>query len=165
MAKKNRNSNANSNVNVNVVTTTPVQEDTMANQTFSASEELARRIEAKKQEMARKDYKKSELAKLTDAKNKEIKALRELAKDDCKDLDDSYEIAGINHLYDGYILEVEAKYAPAIKALKLDLEVAGEALGTTGGEKIGAVIAPVTKTVGSFFGTLAKRAGLPTLGK
>jgi len=163
MAKHNRKANP---VVTPVTIQNPTEETIMSTQNvMNATEELSRRIEAKKIAMKNKDYKLSELQKLNKAKDLEIKALRELCKDDTKDLTDSYEIKGIEHLYDGYILEVEAKYAPTIKALKIDLEQAGEAFGIVAGEKVGATIAPVTKTVGGFFGTLAKRAGLPSLGK
>ena len=107
-----------------------------------------------------KDWKTSEIKKLRKHQAKLIKTINNAFIKESKDLTDEIAIKSMRLGFDSKILQIEAQFAPQITALKVSLELAGEAIGGVAGEKFGATVAPVTKTVGNFLSTFGRRSGI-----
>jgi len=141
----NAQNNTNNNVNTNKeVTMDPIQQI----------------IEEQRKIQKNKDWKLSEMSKIKKELAKEIDIIDNACKAATKNISNEIERKQLELLFEQKKLEVKEQFQPKIDALKIDLEVAGEALGTLAGDKIGAFVAPATKTVSGFFGTALKRAGL-----
>jgi len=58
------------------------------------------------------------------------------------------------------LVSLKESYKPQLKALRIDFEAIMPATATEAGEWFGEKAAPIVKTVGSFFGAAATRAGI-----
>jgi len=105
-----------------------------------------------------KNWKESELSKARKARNKELAVIDNACAAMVKNLTDNIQIAQIKLAFEAKKLEIKAQYQPKIDALKVQLEEITEGAGSIAGEKIGAVVAPVSKGVKGFFSSLKERA-------
>ena len=115
-------------------------------------------IEAQKENRKAKNWKESELSKAKKARNLELKIVDEACAETVKDLDNVIQIAQIKLAFEAKKLEIRAAHEPSIKALRIALEDITQGGGMVAGEKIGAVVAPVSKAVTGFWGSLKQRA-------
>ena len=145
MANNNNNNNNNNNATVNTNKEIPM-------------DPIQAAIDAQKELRKNKDWKLSEIAKVKKARNTELKTIDEACDKMIKDVNDPIQIAQIKLAFEAKKLEVRAAYEPQIKQLEVALEEITQGAGEVAGEKIGAVVAPVTKAVGGFWGSLKERA-------
>lgn len=105
-----------------------------------------------------KNWKESELSKARKARNKELAVIDNACAAMIKDLDDTIQIAQIKLAFEAKKLEVRAAHEPKIAKLRVALEEVTEGAGAIAGDKVGAVVAPVTKAAKGFWASLKARA-------
>lgn len=130
---------------------------------ISVNDFVTNAIETERKIRSEKDWKLSERAKLIKKRDNEIDLINGAFKRQTAEIDDAISVKQIRLGFDAKILEVQALYNPQIEALTTSIEEiaeVGSALGAIGGTAVGKTIAPVTKTVGSFFGSLKVSAGI-----
>jgi len=105
-----------------------------------------------------KNWKEGELTKARKERNKELTLIDNACSAMVKDMSDEIQVAQIKLAFEAKKLEVRAKHEPKIKALRVQLEVITSGAGAVAGEKVGAVIAPITKGLTGFWSSLKARA-------
>jgi len=148
------------NHNRNSANTTANNSNNNSNQETIMNDPIQAMIDAQRDVQKNKDWKMSEISKLKKELAKELDIINNACRTAVKNISSEIERKQIELLFEQKKLEVREQYEPKIEALKIDLETAGEAFGTLAGDKVGAFVAPATKTVTGFFGTALKRAGL-----
>jgi len=117
-------------------------------------------IDAQKDVQKNKNWKQSELSKAKAELKKELDVIDNACRATVKQISDPILKKQTEILFEQKKLEMKAQHAPKIERLKIDVEAIAEAGSVVAGEKVGEIIAPLTKAGVGFFGTLAKRAGL-----
>jgi len=105
-----------------------------------------------------KDWKKSEISKAKKELNDELTLIQNACDNTTKDMTDAIQIAQVSLAFQAKKLEKRAELQPNIDALRVQLETITAGAGAVAGDKLGATIAPVTKGLSSFWGSLKARA-------
>jgi hypothetical protein len=112
-----------------------------------------------KTQIANKTAGKSERKLLTEQIRKERKLI-DTARENALEMvgDDELDILEVKNHYVLEYAKLKMSYKTEAKKLGVDLEILFPAFAQVGGEKIGKAIAPVTKSVQGFFGSLKRSA-------